>query len=133
MLDAKYIAGFFDGEGWISVGSAGRKMENVTVGVCNCDRTIIEELRTQFPECTMSVRNEFGNARANYSIVWTGQKCIRFLTFIKNDLRIKREAACLAIELAKLQRPRGSKIDSETRLKRQELGMKIHLTPKRGA
>lgn len=134
MLSPEYLAGFFDGEGWISVGSSGRKSGNIIVGICNRDRILIEMIRVQFPNCSIQHKNESGNWAAIDTLQWSGLDCVQILSFIVDHLHIKKEAAILGIELAKLQPPKGKKprVSEEMFNRRVALGSKIHFLVKKG-
>jgi hypothetical protein len=130
VLSAEYLAGFFDGEGWVSATS---QRQSVVAGVCNCNLEIIKEIQVQFPGACFNIRPGSETYRPAYRLQWTSGSCLPFLYFIVEHLRIKKKAVELAIELARICPAKNTKRSNLRLAERRALGEQIHLLVKRGA
>lgn len=92
MLSAEYLAGLFDGEGWItfSYKSNGYIMCNVGISLANVN--MITSLCDQFPESNLyeKEKSKLGNKQV-YMFRLTGHKAQKFIDLIEPHVILKKE------------------------------------------
>jgi hypothetical protein len=105
-----YVAGLFDGEGWISVARSGRTSKNIIrytlqIGIANAYLPVLEEVRADFGGTINS------QGKTNLQVyTWRAATDIAydFMQAVRPYLRIKARQADLAIEyLEKVKRTKG--------------------------
>jgi hypothetical protein len=93
-----YIAGIFDGEGYIFVYRSeqkGRVIHQLTVGVKMCDPEAIGEIVESFGGCNTGYENEHAFC---FRVTFVGRSAYDFLKAIRPYLRVKAEQADWAAE-----------------------------------
>ena len=102
-LDAAYLAGLVDGEGYIGI-MMNRRGEKATfhsvkdylytpvLKICMTDRAIIEWLYCSFGG-TFEIRKARGNARESYGWMCRKAQVRKFLGYLYPYLRVKRKQA----------------------------------------
>lgn len=106
-LDIRYVAGLFDGEGWVRADPFTPKNRTypryqVQAGVGMTHRPIVEALHAEFGG-TFTSYNGYAKRNPNSRTVWTWTTAsliaYRFLKAVEPHLVVKRDQALLAIEL----------------------------------
>ena len=109
-LDIRYIAGLFDGEGWITIGKSAlggyRKYSKdyvryqLHIGIAMSFRPLIEQIHRQFYGglfINRGHKKRLPNARDGYVWYLSSNPAAEFLDFIKPHLVVKKEEAEIAI------------------------------------
>lgn len=91
-----HAAGFFDGEGCISLAISKTGTAHIRTSVANTNKEVIEYLQTQFGGRFFNRPNK-KQSKCKDSFTWVlyGKDCIRFLKLIKPWIIIKREQISL--------------------------------------
>lgn len=104
-LDIRYIAGFIDGEGCISITKTKKRMAGGAdryfpyLAISNTNLSILQELQALYPVGRkISVRPKISNRRQCYGIRWDGNELRRFLQDLIPHLREKKLQAILVLE-----------------------------------
>lgn len=113
-LDIRYVAGVFDGEGWITVCrtklggyrqySADYVRYQLVVGVGNTHRPLVDRLHAQFGgsySVSHVAKRKMPLARTNYTWTLASQPAADFLSYILPHMLVKAEEAALAVEFQK--------------------------------
>lgn len=106
-LDIRYVAGLFDGEGWITVvvkRYPDRVSYQLTIGIGMVHQPLIETIRSQFGGnvfVKMPSPGQSANTRAGVTWRLTSGPAAAFLEKIVPFLVVKQEEAELAIEFQK--------------------------------
>mgnify|MGYP001619180516 CR=1 FL=1 len=132
-----YYAGFFDGEGSVSInyhlsGRAKSPSYQLRTYVTNANPIVIYQLQAAF-DGSIRIRPSVGNHKTYY--VWTtfGPKAAKFLEAIQPHLRLKVEQCQIGIEFQKLLKSLPSKRKSVNDLAKLEVFKRqIHVLNKRG-
>ena len=112
MLDVRYIAGFFDGEGTIFIGRGKRKRLptaktrtgcgwHLVVSLANSYAPVLDEIASNYG--AKRLQYQFKEGMANkpcYNLRFKSQDAYRFLKDIYPYLVVKRAQAALAIQFA---------------------------------
>lgn len=100
-LELAYIAGFFDGEGTITIhhrnASTKKNWYRVCASVSNTDNTLLELLRDSFGGYISMLRRN-GNRKDIYQWHITSTGAVVFISAIKPYLRQKLDQADVALE-----------------------------------
>jgi hypothetical protein len=138
-LEKAYIAGFFDGEGCISLGykkdTSYRRHHTyqLVVTVANTNKEILNFLHQRFGGHFRKGRPPSKNGKEVYVWALLCRKALKFLEEIYPYLRLKKKQAELAFEYYKLVNPYGNHtFDSENWKKRDEIYYKLKALNKRG-
>ena len=102
MLDIRYVAGLFDGEGCISLVKQKRLNSDlptytIRVVLAMCHKPIIKRLHQEFGGL-YSERLGTEKARNSFSIMWANNKAIPFLEQLAPHLVLKKAEAEVALE-----------------------------------
>src|SRR4030042_2386366 len=118
-LSKQYLAGFFDGEGWISVQERpgclkkGRVRHtpyfSCTIGFANCNKNVMDAISQQFGGKVMARKPQQRQRQIAYIVHIQAEKKKDFLKAIMPYLIVKKQVAQLALELLKEFRPRGKR------------------------
>jgi hypothetical protein len=93
-VDLAYIAGIFDGEGWISTSGKGRFRKYWIIGIGSTCLPVLEFIKKRVPTSSIKVRKHVANRRQGYELAIAGQLCIYdFLGAVLPFLIIRREKA----------------------------------------
>lgn len=103
-MDDRYVAGLFDGEGWVRI-SRWKKPNSthvryqLTCGIGMAYRPIIEALAKEYGGSVHNNRHDLRSPKNRIQFMWTiaSQKAIRFLNRIYPYLVVKRDEAKIAI------------------------------------
>lgn len=129
--DLKYLAGFFDGEGSISIYSLGYKyscgVESTSLKVCitSNDKTQVEYFKDAFGG---DIYSEDGNHLSdNTSWTWYAysEEAEQFIQQIQPHLREKKQQADIAKRYLNLVNERGSRVSKVEAKARRELCKQI--------
>jgi len=139
-IDLAYIAGFFDGEGCISLckvkDDSYRRNYNymLAIHVSNTKLEILEMLHREFGGHFQRIKNKTTpNGKEIYVWALTRRIATRFIKAIYPYLRMKRRQAELALEYRKLINPYGNhSFDPENWKKRDAIYHKLKTLNKRG-
>ncbi len=145
MVSAKYLAGFVDGEGSLSLARRNRRNRSpeysVRVALYNCDRGILEDIRRSWGGYLATVGSRFPGWRVSFSLIWTNAAAVRFLTRVKPFLRIKATRATALLEfhehvrsLSRRRDPRGRLLSLSKKEKstRREFHARLRSMNRRG-
>lgn len=92
-----YVAGFFDGEGTVSIKGVGKE-HRLIASISNTDYEIIKYIHDLFNNYGYIHKYELGDRKDIYNLLYTDNVAYVFLIKIYPYLRIKKERALLAIE-----------------------------------
>lgn len=95
-----YIAGFFDGEGCVTVSVRQGKSTHHTirVSVTNTRLDVLEYISILLPGSIYPYDSK-DNRKLRYTLVWTGREAINTLELLLPYLRIKGEVAEVAVDM----------------------------------
>lgn len=107
MLDLHYVAGLFDGEGWVRIERYQPKVRKtpryvVIAGIAMTYKPVMEMIHQQFGGHLYGddgFRRKYHKNRTIYRWAVSSQSATRFLTTIAPLLIVKREQADLSLEL----------------------------------
>ena len=99
-MDVRYLAGLFDGEGYVSLCRHHIHTSSIAlkVGVVNTYRPVLEEIKSLFGGAIYTIRKETERHRQCYSWVATTTFAETFLKAVLPYLHIKRRQAEIGIE-----------------------------------
>lgn len=128
MISLEYVAGFFDGEGCISINGNGRSF-TLVIGLCQVEVSILQEIQAQFGGYLYPkpIRNR--NANQCWELRWNAKAGLEFLKQITPFLRVKREQADFVIlneqYLVCPRKGRANTLSDEEVLKRLDLRLEL--------
>lgn len=100
-MDAKYLAGFFDGEGHIGTSLQSLKHYRsyaLHASITNTNREILEQIRTEYGG-NISAKSHLADAWLHqYHIMWYSTAAKEFIAKIAPHLIVKKEQAELALQ-----------------------------------
>lgn len=127
-ITPEYVAGFFDGEGCVSV-VRHRGLPSLRVDLIQCDYNILHLIGLKFGRepNKKTVRN--AKHRQGWSLSFCGKTALPFLEYLRPHVVLKRKLVEWGIEMAKLHTGNGGNrrskgfqaMSAETRLRREEL------------
>jgi hypothetical protein len=122
-LTPQYIAGFFDGEGSITV----TKALGLQVCVSQNDQNILYAIAQYFGCGTISTSGARRGHKICYTLRWCGKNASGVLEKLKEHLVLKQARAELAIQLQSLvvHAHAGKPVPVENRVKREQLAYEI--------
>jgi hypothetical protein len=129
-LTPQWLAGFFDGEGCISVTMSGVTNPRVMVSITQQDHNILHAIWTKFciPRSGCLYKPVRKRSRGNEQDCWllhfTGKSALPILETIEPYVILKRKLVVWGIEMARLTQERGkggSTLPLENRKRRFEL------------
>lgn len=133
-LSYQYIAGFFDGEGHVTIGKTQKNPKwqptyYLTIGFTNTNTKILEEIRN-FLGIGRIVLNSRGykrdNPRTCYSLVASAIQAKEILTLIFPYLVVKKDRALLAISFQeRVKLNKFQKLSNDEVLVRESIRTKI--------
>lgn len=121
-LNLSYIAGFFDGEGCISLSLSGLRLI-----ITNTDRSILEDIKFYFNgrgQITSKMRTVKDRAtKPCWQLIYWNKQAEKVLIILAPFLRQKEEQARLALQFQKtyMNRNKGKKMTEEVLGKRKML------------
>jgi hypothetical protein len=129
-LTPQWLAGFFDGEGCITVTMSGVTNPRVMVSITQQDYNILYAIWEKF--CTTRTgclykptrKKSRGNEQDCWLLHFTGKSCLPILRTIEPYVILKRKLVIWGIEMAQLTQERGkggSTLPQENRARRMEL------------
>ena len=95
-LTPQWLAGFFDGEGWVSAYKANSSYQ-VTVGVGQADPRILSLVALRFG---VGISERSTKGHIHYNLRLHGKMALPFLHFIKDHVICKRRQVEAAIKMA---------------------------------
>lgn len=122
-LTLQYIAGFFDGEGSITVTNA----LSLQVIIGQNDESILHAISQFFGTGKVSAVKIRRGHKQSYTVRWCGFNAARVLEQLKPFLILKRDRAELAVKMQALVSPRGVEkpIHPEKRVAREQYAEQI--------
>lgn len=110
-IDLHYLAGFFDGEGYIGLhkhkDNRVKKGFTINAMVCvsNTDKSILNKIRVTIPYGKVRKKIDKEGSKIVYELIIQDLKGIEtFLSLIKDDLLIKRKRAELMLKFCNLRK-----------------------------
>jgi len=100
MISAEYAAGFFDGEGCVTMMTVGKNREmKLRVQIANTEEMILRALQASFGGAVnMRSDKRHPNRKACGQLVFCGGDAERFLRSIQPHVRVKKGQVVLALE-----------------------------------
>lgn len=138
-MTPQYLAGFFDGEGCITVTMSGVTNPRVMVSITQSDYNILWAIWKTFCEPNTGClyqpcrKNPRGKEQPCWLLHFTGKSCLPILKAIEPYVILKRKLVTWGIEMAQLTQERGkggSTLPPENRKRRFEL---MHLVKAQNA
>jgi hypothetical protein len=121
VLDDRYVAGLFDGEGWFQIDRAKRKdcrrgiAFQVHARICMRDRLLLKQLQKQYGG---SLRQS-SKATAKRAAYWAwdvcGQGVLDFIQRVASYLYVKARQAKLAAEFQRFKQLNGNRPNTDAR------------------
>lgn len=117
MVSLEYIAGFFDGEGYIQIAKAKDKSHRgpryfLHTSICNTYKTVLDECQTVTGGVVRYYKNSFSRSNGcgyHYRLDMTQTIAYSFLKSVLPYLVVKKEQAEIAIRFKESLRPHGSR------------------------
>ena len=110
-IDLHYLAGFFDGEGYIGLHKhKDNRVKkgftiNAMVGITNTNKAILEQIRHTLPYGKIRKKSETKNNKIVYELIVQDLHGIEsFLGHIRYDLIVKRKRAELMLKFCNLRK-----------------------------
>jgi hypothetical protein len=123
-IDLAYIAGVFDGEGYIGIYGQAQKHHILTVGVKMCDPEAIGAIVEAFDGTNSGYENEHAYV---YRVIFTAKRAYEFLKTIRPYLRVKSEQADWALEFyEETYKGKGTILNADDLQKRDEYAAILH-------
>jgi hypothetical protein len=130
-LTAAYIAGFVDGEGYLSIVPYHHSVSNkiyykTNIKVANTNKEIIEWLKAEFGGW-IYVRKFASDKNYKDAYCWqmSGKNSIDFLMGIQPYLRIKRRQCELLLEKSRIESSRNMKVSNDNREYSEDISNRI--------
>lgn len=100
----QWLAGFFDGEGCVSVYTlANANVPSFKVNLTQANLRVLTVIASHFKHCSgPSLKRHKRHKSDVYELTWTSRGCLEILEYIKDFVVIKRKQVELGIEMAKL-------------------------------
>lgn len=101
-ITPEWLAGFFDGEGSVSVARHGASF-NIIINITNRNWEVIASLTSKFESSTLQLKKETIEVKRKdcFVIQWRGRSAKPILLFMLPHLRLKYKRALLALEIIK--------------------------------
>jgi hypothetical protein len=137
-LPLEYLAGFFDGEGCITIRSVGTRRKDGSINVTPCCQltNCFEALPLEFQRRwggNVFYRKPYGRTRQQCQWQIAGKQAEAFLNEISHLLVVKKPQAKLAMKLGSMMvSGRRTRLTAKELAQRQELKNKISLLNKGG-
>lgn len=103
-ITPQWLAGFFDGEGYVSAWQYKAQYYSISVAITQSDITIISLIALKFKEHD-GVKQQKGSTfskKSCYQLRWNGRHSLELLNYIKDFVIIKKDIVELGIEFANL-------------------------------
>lgn len=116
MTSLEYIAGFFDGEGFISIQKASHRSHSgsrywLIAAISNTNKYVLDEIQKVVGGNVMMYKHKFRDGIGyHYRLTFYSRKAYEFIKLIQPYLKVKREEADTAIAYQESLRPYGSRI-----------------------
>lgn len=129
MVSYEYIAGFFDGEGYVAFTKRHKtnKIELV-VSMANTHRQVMDEIQ-KVAGSIVTFHKGYHGFMPHYRLTFCGRKALEFLIAIQPYSVVKREEIDLALEFIKIMKPRysglGGKLTVDEIQEREDLYLKM--------
>lgn len=115
ILSPEYIAGFFDGEGWIIIAHASAvrwRGVNLRVGIGHTNFEILACLKAMFGGSLLGGKSKRKKWKPKWELTWTGQIAERFLLCIRPFVILKKSQVELALAFIDYKRlPKDQRYD----------------------
>jgi hypothetical protein len=125
-MNPEYVAGFFDGEGWVGINKCGSKYYAVRVEVSNTNPMIIKEIHEVFGGHLRTKQPRI-NWKPQTTVRLSAGEAEKFLRWIKPFARMKREHISLALMFIELTNSNKLSVTDKEGFKD-----KMHLLNRRG-
>ena len=122
-ITPQWLAGFFDGEGSVTVGLRPGGQHFIAVGVSQHDLTLLTLIGLKFPGCNGPY--PVSGRRTSFEIRWSGDAAGPFLEAIKDFVVLKRRQVELGIEFVRTIGRKGKPVSPETRKRREEIQARV--------
>jgi hypothetical protein len=124
-LSLEYIAGFFDGEGCVTIQrrSDGRSHYSVHASIGQVDPQNLIKIQRQFGGSLREIKKKV--QRSSWRLTLTGSKAEIFLKALVPYLQNKKKEAVLALKLRDKANPTGIALQEKEHLRRKEIDLKM--------
>lgn len=116
-MTPQYIAGFFDGEGSVSIATnhtkTSRKNYYLKVQIANTFKDLLDQIKDNYGGYIWEVKKKTSHHKQSYVWVVVSRQAERFLTDILPHLLIKKPQALLGLEFQKRLTTGGGKLKKE--------------------
>jgi len=121
-ITPQWLAGFFDGEGCVSVFKNGDGLPRIGVSVGQSEPTVLSLIAIRFGNiCNPSEKYSKKLGKRFFLVSWSGKSALPILEMIKDHVIIKRKQVELGIEMIKLISDAGQVCSVENKEKRYEI------------
>lgn len=122
MLSAKYLAGYYDGEGFLTMSMRKDGYMMAHVGVVTSDLDLVDDIKDQFPEARVYKRGPNHLAKKTcVNLRFTTKKAKRFVDYIYPHVRLKKEELDFYYECYNLGKSQGRKLSGTIKEQRRTL------------
>lgn len=126
-----WLAGFFDGEGWITINNLNHIPNSLVIGIGNTNEYIIKLIRKWF-KGNIRYRILKGISKNCWFFEAHNKNAVTFLETIYPYLFIKKEQAYIGLEYSKLIGKSGKRMSLENLKLRKNLLEQLHILNKMG-
>lgn len=138
-ITPQYVAGFFDGEGCVTVVRQHYNMPSLIVHLTQCDQHILTLIGIKFNRLPTKKTRRNPKHREAWCLAFAGKSALPFLEYVLPYVILKKKLVLWGIEMAKLHGPSGGnrrnakgKMDPVIRGRREELLGLIRTENRRG-
>jgi len=131
MVDYSYIAGFFDGEGYINIQKKTPNSKSgspywLLISMANTNKQVLDEIQKLIGGTVLFHKGSQGK-RFHYRLSLYNKQAYEFLISVREFLIVKQKEADIAISFQESLRPHGSRIplNSEELLFREKCRVEI--------
>ncbi len=122
-ITSQWLAGFFDGEGYVTAYLQGNGNVNMRVGITQKNKYVLMLIMLHFPGIFVTHKkvSPKGSHYTCYSIHWEGRKAVPFLKAIKDYVVVKHALVVVGLQLAEMFGEKNYKLDEDERQARSGL------------
>lgn len=134
-ITPQWLAGFFDGEGCVSICDNKSGYITLHVSITQADLLILSLIALKFKDYNDIYERKYpGNRKSVHIISWNGKKALEILEYIKDCVIVKKEVVDLGIEFAYLisEHKGRIKLPPEILIKKQNILQRVSNINQRG-
>lgn len=123
MISAEYLAGFFDGEGYVGIISSGRNYYKLHLAISNTNEFILQYIKAEYGGRFHRVTRTIPNHKPVYQLVWSGENAKDLIRIILPYSKVKSNQLQMALQFPIRRNISGIKTtrDPNARTKQVEL------------